>query len=114
MNKPIQNRRAVMPVVRLLDHGQVTIPKRFREALGLKKGDVAEAELEGERIVITPKKLVHQKAWQELSALLDEVHQQNQGVSERQVTQDVLKAIAGLRKKEEYAQATPKTKSRSR
>ena len=37
-----------MSVVRLLDHGQVTIPKRFREALGWKKGEVAEAELDGD------------------------------------------------------------------
>lgn len=89
-----------MPVVRLLDHGQVTIPKRFREALGLKKGDMAEAELDGERIVITPKRLVRQKAWQELTSLLDQVHQQNPGVSEKQVTQDVLDAIAELRQKD--------------
>lgn len=101
-----------MPMVRLLDHGQVTIPKRFREALGLKKGDVAEAELDGERIVITPKKLIRQKAWQRLSALLDEVHQQNKGVSEKQVSRDVLKAVVELRD-EEHAQ-TAKTKSRSR
>lgn len=101
-----------MPVVRLLDHGQVTIPKRFREALGLKKGDMAEAELDGERIVITPKRLVRQKAWQELTALLDQVHQQNPGVSEKQVTQDVLDAIAELR--QEDAQPPPKTPRRSR
>ena len=100
-----------MPVVRLLDHGQITIPKRFREALGLERGDLAEAELDGERIVITPKKLVRQKAWQELSALLDQVHQQNQGVSEKQVAQDVLNAIAELR--EEDARATTKTPRRS-
>lgn len=102
-----------MPLVRLLDHGQVTIPKKFREALGLKKGDMAEAELEGERIVITPKELVRQKAWQRLSALLDDVHRQNKGASEKQVTRDVLKAIAEHRE-EEYVQAAQKTKSRSR
>lgn len=101
-----------MPMVRLLDHGQITIPKRFWEALGLKKGDVAEAELEGERIVFTPKKLVRQKVWQRLSALLDEVHQQNKGVSEKRVARDVLEAIAELRE-EEYVETT-KAKSRSR
>lgn len=90
-----------MPVVRILQHGQVTIPKKFREVLGLEKGDLAEAELEGERIVITPKKLVKDKAFQELMVLLDKVHKRNKGFSEEEVTQDVL-AIAELRE-EEYA-----------
>jgi AbrB family looped-hinge helix DNA binding protein len=98
-------------MVRFLEHGQVTIPKKFREALGLKKGDVAEAELQGEKIVITPKKLIKGKALEKLFSLMDEVHKQNKGVREKQVTQDVLKAIAELRE-EEYARAVT-TKRRS-
>jgi len=47
-----------MPVRRVLEHGQITIPKPIRQILGLKKGDMAEVELEGDTIVITPKKLV--------------------------------------------------------
>ena len=92
-----------MPVVKILQHGQVTIPKRFREVLGLKKGDLAEAELEEGRIVITPKRLVKDKAYRELLEAMDRVHQKNKGVSEEQVTQDVMKAIAELQE-EEYAQ----------
>ena len=91
-----------MPVVRISEHGQVTIPKPFREVLGLQKGDLAEASLEGERIVITPKKFVKDKAWRELLEVMESVHQLNQGVSEEEVTQDVLQAIAELRA-EEYA-----------
>jgi len=92
-----------MPIVKILEHGQVTIPKKFREALGLGKGDLVETELEGERVVITPKKLVKDEAYQELMALLDRVHERNKQFSEEEVTQDVLKAIAELRE-EEYAQ----------
>ena len=91
-----------MPVVKILQHGQITIPKRFRETLNLKKGDLAEAELEGERIVITPKKLVKDKAWRELLEVMDRVHQMNKGFTEEEVTRDVMKAIAELRE-EEYA-----------
>ena len=91
-----------MPVVRVLEHGQVTIPKPFREALGLEKGDLAEASLEGERVVFIPKKLVKNKALQELMELLDRVHERNKGFSEEEVTQDVMRAIAELRE-EEYA-----------
>ncbi len=50
-----------MPIVRILEHGQVTIPKKFRDMLGLKKGDLAEAELEGDRIMITPKTLTAER-----------------------------------------------------
>ena len=91
-----------MPVVKILQHGQITLPKEFRETLGLEKGDLAEAELEGDRIVITPKRLVRDKAYRELLEVMDRVHQKNKGVSEEQVTQDVMKAIAELRE-EEYA-----------
>lgn len=101
-----------MSVVRLLDHGQVTIPKRFREALGWKKGEVAEGELDGESIVLTPQRRVRQKAWQELTALLDQVHQQNPGVREKDVVHEVLTAIAELRR--EDAQPPLKTPRRPR
>ncbi len=47
-----------MPVRRVLEHGQITIPKKIRQLLGLKKGDLAEVGLQGDTIVITPKKLV--------------------------------------------------------
>ena len=85
-----------------MQHGQITIPKKIREALGIKEGDIAEAELEDDRIVITPKRLVKDKALEELFALMDRVHERNKGFSEEEVTQDVLKAIAELRE-EEYA-----------
>ncbi len=91
-----------MPIVRIMQHGQITIPKKFREILGLEKGDLAEAELEGGKIVITPKRLVKEKALRELLAVMDSVHQKNEGVSEEEVMQDVLKAVAELRE-EEYA-----------
>lgn len=95
-----------MPIVRILEHGQVTIPKKFREALDLEKGDLAEAELEGKRIVITPKKLVKEEALKKLIAVMERVHEQNKGFSEEEVTQDVLKAIAELREKEYVKQKT--------
>ena len=73
-----------MPIVRIVQHGQMTIPKKFREILGLGKGDLAEAELEGGKIVITPKRLVKEKALRELLAVMDSVHQKNEGVSEEE------------------------------
>ncbi len=75
--KGFYKKSVFMPTVKIMQHGQITIPKKFREILGLKKGDLAEAELEGERLVITPKKLVKDKALEELFALMDRVHERN-------------------------------------
>jgi len=102
MIKTIYGRRVPMPIVKIMQHGQITIPKKFREALGLRKGDLAEAELDGDCIVITPKRLVKDKALAELFELMDRVHGRNKGFSEEEITQDVMKAIAELRE-EEYA-----------
>lgn len=93
-----------MPIVRFLEHGQITVPKKFRDALGVKKGDLAEAQMEGDKIIITPVKLTKEQAWKELRELLKEVHERNKEFSEEEVTRDVLKAIEELRQ-EEYAKA---------
>lgn len=86
-----------MSVVKVMEHGQVTIPKEIRDALGLKKGDLAETELRGDEIVITPKKLVKGKAWEEVLAIMDRVHERNEGFTEEEVAQDVEKAIEEYR-----------------
>lgn len=93
-----------MPVVKILKYGQVTLPKAFRDALGLEQGDLAEAELKGDQIVITPKKLVDRKKHRELFALLDEVHAQNEGVMEEEVVKYATEAVAELRREERQKQ----------
>jgi AbrB family looped-hinge helix DNA binding protein len=69
-----------MALVKVLRHGQVTLPKEFREKLGINEGDLMEAELEGKRILFKPKVLVdkgavspaaaaaEQQAWGRLAA----------------------------------------------
>lgn len=93
-----------MPIVKIMQHGQITIPKKLREALGLKSGDLAEAELDGSRIVITPKKLVEDKALQELRAVLKDVHAKNKGASEEEVVRYATQAISELREEEHASQ----------
>jgi AbrB family looped-hinge helix DNA binding protein len=102
MINTIYNRSIAMPIVKLMQHGQITIPKKIRDILSLQKGDLAEINLEGDKIVIVPRRLVKDKVWRELLEVMDRVHEKNKGVSEEQVTRDVMKAIAELRE-EEYA-----------
>ena len=93
-----------MPLVRVLEHGHVTIPKPFRDALGLKKGDVAEAELlEDGRIMLIPKRLVRERAWDDLVTLLQELRNQGGDMSEADVLEDVVRAVEDYREKK-YAQ----------
>ena len=97
-----------MSTIKILEDGRVTIPKHIRDALGLKKGDVAEAKLEEDRIIITPNfsnrgtyksrsKAGNASAWIELRRVMEGVHEKNRGVSEAEVTADVQRAVAELR-----------------
>ena len=48
--------------------------------------------------MIPSKRLVKNKSWREFLKVMERVHQKNRRISEDQVTRDVLKAIAELRK----------------
>jgi AbrB family looped-hinge helix DNA binding protein len=41
-------------IVRLSTKGQLVIPRKFREALGLEAGTQFEVELKADRIILTP------------------------------------------------------------
>ncbi|RKU19700.1 hypothetical protein C6503_07245 [Candidatus Poribacteria bacterium] len=89
-----------MAIAKILEHGQITIPKPIRESLGLKKGDVVDARIEGDSVVITPQKLVTSENWEKLLQVMNNVHEENRGISEEEVYQDVERAVAELRQEE--------------
>ena len=89
-----------MAIAKILEHGQITIPQPIRESLGLKKGDVVDARIEGDCVVITPRKLVTSEDWEKLLQVMDSVHKQNRGISEEEVYQDVQRAVAELRQED--------------
>ena len=105
-----------MSMIKILADGRVTIPKHIRDTLGLRAGDVAEAKLEEDRIIITlnfsnretyksRSKAGNASAWDELRQVMGRVHEKNRGVSEAEVTADVQRAVAELRQ-EEYDKET--------
>ncbi len=68
-----------MPLVRVKEKHQVTIPAEVRKKLNLKVGDYLEVETRGDVILLRPKAVVvvdraKEKAWKRLHALLDQVH----------------------------------------
>lgn len=43
--------------LRILGKGMVTLPKKWREELGIESGDIVKAKKEGDRVVIEAQKL---------------------------------------------------------
>ena len=88
-----------MAVAKIRERGQITIPKQIRESLGLKKGDIVDARIEGDCVVIMPKKSTTSDNWAKLLQVMKSVHEQNREVSEEEVYQDE-RAVAELRQEE--------------
>ena len=96
-----------MAAAKILERGQITIPKEIRESLGLKKGDVVDARLEGDCVVIMPKKLATPEEWEKLLQVMNTVHEQNRDISEEEVYQDVQRAVTKLRQEDYDKQSLP-------
>ena len=64
-----------MPLVRVKEKFQVTIPTELREALHLTVGDILEATVEDDTIVLKPKAVVDRReAWNGVIEVMDRVH----------------------------------------
>jgi len=51
-----------MPLVKILRHGQITLPKEIRKILGVEEGDLLEVGFENTRVFLKPKVLVDKEA----------------------------------------------------
>lgn len=51
-----------MPLVRLKEKGQMTVPAEIREQLKLKRGDLLEVQTDGRAIILVPKAVVDREA----------------------------------------------------
>jgi AbrB family looped-hinge helix DNA binding protein len=68
-----------VPTTKVTRHGQITLPASVRERLGIEEGDLVEIDVEDERAVLIPKKLVDKsqayfwtRKWQEGEREADE------------------------------------------
>jgi len=88
-----------MPKVKVKDKFQVTIPAKIREELGLQVGDLLEADVQGNAIVLKPQMVVERvKAWEAFQNMLAEVHEKNKDIDDEEIMQDVLEAVHEYRK----------------
>jgi len=103
-----------MPLVKIIRHGQITLPAKFRQKLKLEEGDYLEAELEGDRIVLKPQVILdREEAIEKLHHLMDEVGKRHEDIPEEEIERDVLEAIQAVRQKE-YARKRRQAKDKSR
>jgi len=66
-----------LPLVKVKEKFQITLPAELRQALHLAVGDMLEATVEQGKIVLTPKAIVDRTAaWDRVIAVLDRVHAQ--------------------------------------
>jgi AbrB family looped-hinge helix DNA binding protein len=64
-----------LPLVKVKGKFQVTIPTELREALHLTVGDILEATIENETIVLKPKAVVDRRAaWNGVIEVMERVH----------------------------------------
>ena len=68
-----------MPTSKVTRNGQITLPASVRKQLGIEEGDLVEIEVEDEKAVLMPKKLVDKsqayfwtRKWQEGEREADE------------------------------------------
>jgi len=60
--------------IRILSKGMITIPKAFRDGLGIKEGEIARIKKIGRRLVIEPREIADYEVYSddELKTMLEE------------------------------------------
>jgi len=89
-------------VVRQLRHGQITIPKDMRDALGLEAEDLLSLELSGGRLEIEPVKVTRKgvgSPWLlELYELFAPVRASLESYTEAEINEAIDEAIKAVRR----------------
>ena len=97
-----------MPVIKILRNGQLTLPAKFRETLELKQGDLLNAGLEEDKIILKPvttveRKRVKEKTRERFFELIDKTWDKNKDTDPKEVERIVNEAIEEVRKEETTA-----------
>jgi antitoxin PrlF len=88
----------IMPYVRVLRGGQITMPKELRKSLEIKEGDILEVEMENKKVVLKPMALADkEEAKARLKQIMDKVGKRHRKIPEEEVERDVLEAIKSIR-----------------
>ena len=98
-----------LPLVRVKEKFQVTIPTELREALHLTVGDILEATVERDNIVLKPKAVVDRRqAWDGVIEAMERVHakQRRSTKDPKEEEEEIAREIKAYRK---HHARTPKS-----
>jgi len=96
-----------MPLVKVIRNGQITLPKKLRESLGIREGDFLEVKSGKSGLIITPKLVVDRdEAREKFFGMVDEIRGRGKDADAAEVAREVDEAIKSARK--------PKAKTKRR
>jgi len=103
-NRPIIQEKEVMPLVKVIRNGQITIPKEFRNSLKINDGDLLEIERSGFGFFVKPKVVLDKdEAMEKFFNGVAQIREKMKGVDPEEVdaaiTEAVRAAKAGTAKK---------------
>ena len=89
-----------MPTIKILRNGQLTLPAKLRKALDLKEGDLLNAELEKEKIVLKPVTVIErEKIKKRFFQLIKENWKKNKDLELKEVEKIVKEEVEKVRKR---------------
>jgi len=96
-----------MPLVKVIRNGQITLPKKLRESLGIREGDLLEVKPGKSGLIIMPKVVVDREdARERFFGMVDQIRGRTRGADAGEVSQEVDEVIRSVRK--------PKAKTKRR
>ncbi len=103
---PLQRTREdiEMSLVKVIRHGQITLPAGFRKELAIHEGDYLQAEIQKDCIVLRPQVVLDRNdAISALHALMNTVQDRTEGINAKTIDQEVAEAIQSMRQKKRNA-----------
>jgi len=89
-----------MPTIKILRNGQLTLPAKLRKALDLKEGDLLNAELEKDKIVLKPLTVIERdKIRKRFFQLVEENWKKNKDLDQGKVEKIVKEELEKIRKR---------------
>lgn len=91
---------AKMPTIKILRNGQLTLPAKLRKALDLKEGDLLNAELEKDKIILKPVTVIErEKIKKRFFQLVEENWKKNKDLELKEVEKIVKEEVEKARKR---------------
>jgi AbrB family looped-hinge helix DNA binding protein len=99
-----RTKEKAMPLVKVIRHGQITLPKGIRDALGIREGDLLEVKLGKAEMTIKAKAVVDkEQAKDKFFQMVDEIRASVKDVDPEVIDREIEKAIRAVRKSKSKA-----------